>query len=217
VIINNDNVYYNILAKANLLTILGAYKDKKYFAGAEKLYIKLNKINPFLPEPHKDWGRMQMYKGDYKKAITIFNLSLSVIPDENNSELNMPEVAEHKNEVNNFRANIYNNMAYSYLKLNNLGDSQEYYKKIINIDPHNLDAHKMIANNYYLSHNLDMAIWYYKRGAMLDPSNSQWYFSLAVIYKERGDKIRAKEYADHTLKLSPENKQIQELIKNLDN
>ncbi len=202
----NSN-YSEMIRQAKVLTLMGKYTDKKHFTEAEKIYQGLVKISPYMPDTYKSWGLMYIYAENYKKALTIYNTALSMLPDLNNAYLNK----EHRNEINEYIVHIYQNMAYCYYKLDNIDSQRAYYQKIINIDPYKLDIYKNIADTYYQQGDLSQAIWYNKRVYMLNPKDYNWPLAIALLYQERGDNVQALEYAEKALELAPGNEQIKKL------
>ena len=205
----SDN-YIELFVQAEFYTILGKYKDNKYFVDAKEAYGKLIKESPFMPDSYLSQGRMHYLAGEYEKSLAVYETALSVLPDLNSPGLNR----EHKRDINNFITGVYGNMIQSYKKLNDTDSQLAYYKKIIGINPYRLDVYGKMADIYFKKKNLNKAIWYNKRGYMLNPRDYVWPFSVALLYKERGDKDEALKYARKALELAPKNKNIQKFISN---
>jgi len=208
--ISNNN-YSDMMIQAKVLTLMGKYTDKKHFIEAEKIYQGLVKISPYMPDTYRSWGLMYLFADDYKKALTIYNIALSVLPDLDSRYLNK----EHRNEINDYLVHIYQNMAYCCYKLDNTDSQRAYYQKIISLNPYRLDIYKSIANTYHQQGDLNQAIWYNKRGMMLSPTDYTWQLAIALLYQEQENEDKALEYAEKALELAPENKQVKKLIDDL--
>ncbi len=207
----SDGSYIELFIQAEFYTVLGKYKDKKYFVDAEEAYEKLIKESPFMPDAYLSQGRMYYFSGEYDKSLAVYETALSVLPDLSNPGLNK----EHKNDINNFIMEVYGNIIQSYKKLSDINSQLGYYKKIIGINPYRLDVYRKIADIYFTQGDLDKAIWYNKRGYMLNPRDYTWPFFVALLYKEQGDANKALEYARKALNLAPDNGKIKEFIKTI--
>ena len=60
-----------------------------------------------------------------------------------------------------------------------------------------------------------MAIWYNTRALLIAPNDYKWPYALALLYKEKGDKIKALEYATRATQLNVTATEIDDLIKSL--
>ncbi len=200
--------FFRLLRQARVYTILSRFKDKSYFQDADKAYQELIKLSPFMPDSYKDWAEMQIFAGNYNKAISICSLVLDTLPETDVKQFNH----DRKKEIDEFTISIYKDSAYCYLRLGNTKEAIDIYNKIISINPYKLDIYRILADTYYNKGDFDTAIWYNKRGEALDPNNYIWPYSLAILYKESGDKEKALEYAQNALILSPDNETIKEFI-----
>jgi putative inorganic carbon (HCO3(-)) transporter len=200
--------YSRLLMKAKIFTLLGRYQDKEYFMEAERLYEKLIKISPYMPNSYNEWGRMYLLSKDYEKALIIYRASLAVLPDLHNPYLNK----DHRSNILDFIVEVYENMAICYSGLDDLDLEIKYYKKIIEINPYRIDVYRKIADSYYRQGDLDKTILYNKRGYVLNPNDYAWPFSIALLYEELNDKIEAREYAQKALELAPNNRNIKEFL-----
>ncbi len=207
----SDNSYIELFIQAEFYTILGKYKNKKYFIDAKKAYEKIAAESPFMPDSYLSQGRMYYFAGEYKKSLDVYKTALSVLPDLSAPGLNR----DHRDDINNFIIEVYGNMIQSYKKLNDINSQLVYYKKIIGINPYRLVVYRKIADIYFRKGDLNKAIWYNKRGYMLNPRDYTWPFSIALLYKERGNTNKALEYARKALNLAPDNGKIKEFIKTI--
>ncbi|MFH1523136.1 MAG: O-antigen ligase family protein [Patescibacteria group bacterium] len=207
-----DN-FSRLIIKAKVLTMLGKYEDIKYFKEAEESYKELISLSSFFPDSYKSWGGMYFLAGDYEKAIVINNEALSVLPKET---LFLISYQQHKEKLNNFKLDIYEKLAISYLELENYDKSLENYTKIIKLNPYRLDVYRKIADINYFKGNIEKAIWYNKRGMMLESNNYNWPLAISLLYKEIDDLNKTSEFAQKALLLDPENQKIKNLIEVID-
>lgn len=154
------NNYFNKVYLAKLNSLFGYYDDKKYFQAAENDFLSLNRLNPFIPLTYYDWGKMYMYKGDYRRALTIFNLGLKVLPALDDQVLNNPVHLQHKDELIFFQTKIFYNIAYSYMKLGDYSKAIDYYKMILRENPYWSEVYKFISINYALKKDMKNSHFY---------------------------------------------------------
>ena len=210
---------YSKLYCEKLITIWATQKSLNHqilrighvYGPGEEKYKKIIKRSSFFPNSYLEWAKINVYKKDYKKAITINKIALSVLPDLNNPYLNL----EHEEYVEKFVIEVYQNIAYCYMELKEYEEALNYYLKIIKLNSYKIEAYKSISDVCYLLKDIDKAIWYNKRGYMLNPNDYFWSFSIALLYEEKGDNKNALEYAKKALKLYPENESIKKLIEKL--
>lgn len=198
-----DN-YAELLKRAKIYTMLGYYENHDYFTEAEKIYDELVRFNPFIFDNYSAWAREAIYKGDYSKALTLYNKALATIPATDNPKIN----ETHRQELNQAAADAYKSMAYCHKELGQGQEQRMAYEKILKLDPYRLDIYDLLALSYYQSGEIDQAIRYNHRGLTLDVKNYHWPLALSLLYREKKDLTRAKEYLDQALKLAPENQDL---------
>ena len=72
---------------AGAYSMLGAVYDKKYFALAEDNYKELIKINPHLTQGYRDLGRLKIWQGDCKSALSYLFHARSIVPNPSDPQL----------------------------------------------------------------------------------------------------------------------------------
>jgi len=183
--------YHIVMNTAHAYSIFGYYLDKKYYAEAQKFYLKLITLNPDISVNYQDYGRMMAWAGDYNSAIKIYENGIKVTPP-----LGSP---------NSLDQIVYFNqlIAQSYEKLGNLDKSLEYYFEVERLQPYYVVIYNDIAKVYQKKKDSVKAIEYFKKGLKLAPNDSAWSFNLAVYYNELGRFKEAWPYAEEALKLNP--------------
>ncbi len=213
---NNQSVaknYEELLKRGKMLTLLGFYENGEYFEKAEKIYEKLAGFNPYIYDTYNAWARLAVYRGDYSRALALYDKALFTIPPANDPKLN----DEHRQELNRARAEVYKSMAYCYKESGRMDEEKSAYKKILNLDPYRLDIYDLLARAYYGAGNIDLAILYNQRGLSLDAKNFHWPWALSLLYREKGDMFRAEKYLADALSLAPEDQELKQYEKEINN
>ncbi|NCN25872.1 hypothetical protein GW935_04490 [Candidatus Falkowbacteria bacterium] len=195
---------------ARAYSMLGYYNDKKYYNDAEMAYENILTSASYFTSPRLDYGRMEMWRKDYNKARQVFQTGIDLLP------LQDPRLETgHKASVMKTAFEFENLICSAYV----------YEKKYAEALPHcfKADEHlpdqsqnlKDIADIYYQLKNIEKTIEYNRRGYILYPDDPTWAFSLATLYKEKGDKKTALRYAEWVKKLDSTYKDLDKLMKEL--
>ena len=110
---------------------------------------------------------------------------------------------------------LYENSAQSYFKMKNYEQAAQNYQKAIKLDPYRSTLYKGLADIYYLNRDLEAAISLNKRGFMLSPRDYHWPLSISLLYRDKRDIVRAKEYLNQALELQPENIELKNYYQEL--
>lgn len=120
----------NLVSVARLLGMFKEYDIAiKYISKANELKPKSSTINFYL-------GRIYYQKGEYEKAIEIFNTTLQY------------------DSAKNIKSQIYSSLAESYFKLKDFDKATSYMFKSFDFDTENPNAHRVYANLLKLQGNL---------------------------------------------------------------
>lgn len=205
------NNYSDIFLRAKIYAALASYENKEQYDLAEKNFKEAISLSPELPQNYREFAKMYFIKGDYQKAVDNYNKALSFLPDLDNPYMN----DQHKWFVRLEKYLIYKDLADIFLKENSYSEAEKYYWLAYYSNMLDTSLFKKISDTYYLKGDLDKAIWYNKRGYMLNPNDYAWPFAIALLYKEKGDNIQAKEYAEKAVKLAPDKREIINFMEDL--
>jgi len=209
-----DKKTYGILHNtARIYTLIGFYSDKSYYARAEKIYNDLIAKLPYFPAIYEDLSKQKIMQEDYKGAIEIFNQAIEILPPVNHPYLN----DQHRRQIITIAVRLYEGAGRAYFKLKNYGLALENYKKGLSLDPYRATLYKDIADVYYVQNKLDEAAAWNQRGLMLNPGDYNWPLALSLLYRDKKDLIKAKDYLDQAIKLKPENEELKKYYKELNN
>ncbi len=115
---------------------------------------------------------------------------------------------QHRNEIKLEAVALDEKIALVYSRLKNYDEAIKYYQKALQLDPRHPTLYKGLADVYYLLGNLDRAIALNQRGLMLNPVDFHWNLSLSLLYREKNDLPRARQYLSQALKLAPGNEEL---------
>jgi Tfp pilus assembly protein PilF len=99
---------------------------KKDHSGAVLQYQKAINLNSKIPEIHFNLGYIYMSQGNYDQAIKSFDSCRDLSPP--------------------FQDEVLTNLGISYLKKNNPGQAQLYFREALKINPNNSLARSYLKN-----------------------------------------------------------------------
>ncbi len=205
--INKSN-YKEVFLKAQISGIKGKYNgDKAYIEASEKNFLELMKEYTFYPNLYKYWGNMYFDIEDYQKALVIYKIALTVIPDEDDPAINIPEYIQHKNDVNIFRNDINYKIASCYFMLKEYPLALDYTDKILKLNPY-FNVYALRGKIFYQLHNTSGAIESYARAIKTGNDELENYISLAIIYKEIKDQLKYNEIISRGLEKFPDSQEL---------
>ena len=112
-------------------------------------------------------------------------------------------------------AGILNNIGSAYYDLKDYKQAESYFKKAIDCDEGNLDAHLNIALVYKGLGEWEEALVYLKVARKLSPQSPTCYFYMAKIYFEEGDYKSAERFFIKCLDFDPNYYHAQNLLSQL--
>ena len=194
----------NLLAQARGAIIGGDY------SAAQAALDKLIAYNPRVPENYLYQGDLKRYQKDFSGARASYQLALDNTPDLNDPRLN----SQHYRDVGRYRGYLYRQIAETYLAEKETTAAREYFRQSL-LSSFDLGLYKKIADTYYQEKNLDKAIWYNERALRFSSNDYTWYYILALLYQEKGDKVKALEYAEQAFSLNSSDINLKNLLDSL--
>jgi protein O-mannosyl-transferase len=160
----------------------------------DDLWIATGKTAPLDPKTHNNLGDMYARHGDYNKAISEFEIAVRL--------------------QGNY-ADGYHNLAVIYSEVNNFEKAIENLNKALTINPKIWQSEILLANIYYKQKQLDMALIHAQKSIEIKNDNIAAYLLTGYIYRDWGNKPKAKENFEKALFYDPNNPQIQKIISDL--
>lgn len=188
-----ENNYHNLLVKGKINLAL----DNDSLA--ENYYQSVIKLSPYWPTSYLELGNLLLKEKRVKEAILNYQFIIKILPNINDERLNL----EHKKYLAQYLKNIYINLGDIYFSEKNYLVAENYYQLAYQMDYGDFTMFKKIADTYYLRGDFSKALEYNLRGAIRGPKDYHWPYVIAVLYKEKGDNIKAHEYFTKALKLAP--------------
>jgi len=208
-----DRKSYGILQNiASIYSIFGFYFDKSYYAEADKLFNNLIADYPYFTTAYENFNKEKIWREDYTGAIEIYKRALEILPPADNPDLD----AFHRAKIVSIAVRLNEGLGQVYFKMKNYDLALGYYKNGLALDPYRATLYKDIADIYYIQGRLDQAIAWNKRGLMLNPGDYNWPLALSLLYRDKKDLTKAKDYLNQALKLAPENAELKKYEQELD-
>ncbi|MDD4900851.1 MAG: O-antigen ligase family protein [Patescibacteria group bacterium] len=199
-----ESRYVSRLAVARAYASFGFYVNKAYYAKAQALYDKLFADYPYFLTFYQDFARMKVWQEDYAGAMQILKQAERLFPPLDHPQLN----EDHKRQIKAEEANFYEIMGFASTQAKAYDQALKYYKMALALDPYRVTLYKNLADIHYLKGELDQAIALNQRGFMLNPADYHWPLALFLLYRDKQDLGRAREYLSQALKLAPENAEL---------
>ncbi len=155
----------------------------------------------------------------YNYELALENINLLLLLDEKNVNLikkkgtNLRKLGRNleSNEVFTILLNrgkidveVYYNLAFNYVELEDFDNAKEMFKKCIMLEPHNPYAHKDLGVLYLKMNCYDWAVDEMNEAINLDDTIAEFYYSLGVSYMMLSDIEGAKKAFLKALELEPE-------------
>lgn len=186
----------NAVATMSMAITYQLVGTKESMESANLYFKKALELEPKNPQINNNYGQFLFVNGKYPEALECFKISANAIGYIN-------------------RDNSLNNLAQTYLKLNQLEDAKLYFLRALRINPEIVEALVGLSETYYLLDEMDSAhlvfadyIELVERKSL--DAQSLW---LAIrIHHHNGDSISVREYAkllQEKFPKSPEYKKYQ--------
>jgi pentatricopeptide repeat protein len=147
---------------------------KEYGPALETLY-QAEKKAPTNPNIKTSLAYVYTLKGDYDKALEIYNQLLTVLPD-------------------NEKPNILAGIADVYTTKGDYDKAMEIYNDLLKVLPNNPNILSCMANVYGKRGDYDNALGIYQQMLKAMPDDNVVFYNIACIYALKGSKEEACEY-----------------------
>ena len=198
--------------KARILSLkFNLSQAEKDFSLAEEAFQEVAKISPRMAGIYNDWAGLYVFKKDWPAVISQCHKALALYPNLTHPELN----EEHRKYIVSEMLQVLEKESLAYFELKQYDEALGIYQKILHLDPWKITFQKKIADIYYLKGDLEQALKHNLHGWVLNPQDSAWPFAIALLYKEKGEFGKAREFGQQALSLAPENKEIKKFLEEL--
>ena len=180
-----DDSSFKLLDDANAL-----FKDGKYDT-ALIMYQEFLDKNPGAYQVVLNIGDCYRERGDYDKAVENYN-----------------KLVEHAKTDpamgKTIGAKGLAAIGLCYLKQNKIAESQDYFKRSIEMAPQDENLPYNVAEVYFSNQQIDEAVRYYEMAIQIKPDWPDPFLRLAYAYLNKGDMAKAAENLEKFIKLEPD-------------
>lgn len=166
------------------------FKDGKYDT-ALMMYEEFLAKNPGAYQVILNIGDCYREKGEYETAIQKYNLLVE-------------QAAADTAMGKTLGAKGLAAIGLCYLKQDKLAESQEYFKKSIEMAPQDENLPYNVAEIYFSNQQIDDAIRYFEMAIQIKPDWADPYLRVAFAYLNKGDNVKAAENLEKFIALEPE-------------
>ena len=180
-----DEATFQMLEEGNAF-----FKEGKYDT-ALLMYEDFLAKNPGAYQVNLNIGDCYREKGEYDKAIENYNKLIT-------------QSATDQTLGKTLGAKGLAAIGLCYLRQNKLTESQEYFKKSIEMAPQDENLPYNVAEIYFSNQQVDEAIRYFEMAIQIKPDWPDPYLRVAYAYLNKGDSPKAAENLEKFIKLEPE-------------
>ncbi|NOY79324.1 MAG: tetratricopeptide repeat protein [Calditrichaeota bacterium] len=178
--------------------------EAHYLLGAS--YAKLGKFELM----NKEFDESLKLTDKYKKNIQ--NYRLKYWGENYNRGVRLLKAKKYDDAIKSFetairidstRAESYQNMAFAYIKKNNIKKAEELYKKVLELKKDDPKIYFTLGSVYYNEKQYDQAIKMFEKAIELDPNNKDAFSYLALAYDMTGNSQKAFDMYKKAIKNNP--------------
>ena len=166
------------------------FKDGKYET-ALTMYEEFLAKNPGAYQVLLNIGDCYREKGEYDKAVEKYNQLIA----QSAGDVTMGK---------NLSAKGLAAIGLCFMKQGKLAESQDYFKRSIEMAPQDENLPYNVAEIYFSNQNTDEAIRYFEMAIQIKPDWPDPYYRVALAYLNKGDNPKAIENLEKFIKLEPE-------------
>ena len=184
-------------------------QEKEDFLLSEEIFIDLSQMSPEMASIYKDWCQLKIEEQDWLEALEICRKAFYLYP-----KIDSQTPLVRQDAIKGEMSEIYEKFGQIYFNLEDWNKSEQMYiqaLKLVSLGRPNI--WKKIADIYYKQGDLDRAIQKNLHGMILSPQDSAWPLAIGLLYEEKGDIVKVKEYFKKVLDLDPENKIANQFLK----
>ncbi|MEO0112965.1 MAG: tetratricopeptide repeat protein [candidate division WOR-3 bacterium] len=189
-VLERKNLFRNeyLLTLKNLALL---YINKEDMVNAKKIAEILCDLIPYSYEGYLLLANILAKKGEYQKALELYN-----------KILNFSFCEEEKR---NILSQVYCNQGYIYLNLNKIVEAIESFKKALELKSDYFEAYFNLGNAYFQKRDFSQAEKSYQQALKLNKNYPLIYFQLGRLYTEWNKKEKAIQYYKKLINLQPNN------------
>jgi len=215
----------------NNLSLGIKYFQNREYEKAESILEDVLKTKEDMPDVHNMLGLIYHEQGKFTKAIKSFTRALELNPNYTEAYLNLAVISsdtgmhneakaalekvaakdktKRKGELDpyvaNKLANMYSEIGDIYSSIGKLKEARIEYEKALKLCPEYVDIMVKMGNLSRDEKKYDEAIEIYQKAKSIGRDHPPVYLNLGIAYYSKGDKEKARDEWERTLKKDPDN------------
>lgn len=163
------------------------------------------KINPYYPEGYNNLASFLIKKKDYDQALNVLQIALKIRPYYGKAYFNMGRIYNDLNDLEKAwdcfkkcctQADLDNEFGFalygqSSMVVKKYADAKIAYKKVMEINPNNMNALFDLGNAHYFTAEYDEAIACYEKIVAKEPHECRAWYNLGEAYLVKKDAQKA--------------------------
>ena len=150
-------------------------------------------------------------KGSAAKAIEHYKKILKLAPSNTVLQVKMAELCL-SNDLKEEALNEYFSIASDYLEKEDHEKAQEFYNRIIDIDPKNIESFIGLSRIAESTENIEQAYEFLDKAMAIDNENSNLLFNYSRLAIETDNLDKARQTLPKLLEIEPSNNQYKKLL-----
>ena len=193
------------------------------FPAARELLDRARELSPRNPQVNTQLADLFVAEGDAEKALTFYRQAISIDPfdgipreglnlvllEQGRAEEALRDLDEWK-QLTPRDPRVYNALANTMVRLERPAEAEGLLQQALRLDPEYARARTNLGILKYRLGDFETAIDHFKKALQLDPANpasidnlSGAYVSAGVEAAKQNDGLRAKQFLDQALGLTP--------------
>lgn len=195
---------------------------------SEELFLKAAKLNPYSDSIQFNLGSFYARQGRLSDAAERYEAALKINPANMNAKMYLSRIDEQiaqiqaqqaaeaeQNKALSLKRNSYHLAGLNFLKDNIFDRAIEEFSKDIEQNPDIDRGYFHVALAYSRMNDLNKAIPFYEQALSKAPDNTSTLNNLGICYHGVGNKKKAKELLEKSLKINPNQDRVKKMLEEL--
>jgi tetratricopeptide (TPR) repeat protein len=187
-------IIFSLVTLAVIALSIRTFVRNRDWKNEDTLWVATIKESPSSPNAYNNIGDVYIRNGDFENAAKAFQRAIEIKPD---------------------YADAYHNLANTLHRVGKLDEAQEYYDRALSINPNLWQSHIQRADIFAQKKQFELVEQEINIANAISPNNPEILVSYAIFYVMTDNPEKAREYAQKTLQLQPDNKRAREVLRQI--